>query len=179
MNTPSSRRRGTLAVTLCTLLVTGLMSACSDGVDPDSAASLARADAPGASTPQPAAGADRTPSGVAFTPLMDDHGNVQPVHPAAVPADPAARTQQQRYATREQARALDDALQGDVIWVQVDCCDAAGIDLAVLTAYGLQAAKDLPSTAPVLVQGANLHQAAAAANRLADQGMSRVFLVTN
>ena len=69
-------------------------------------------------------------------------------------------------------------MEGDVIWVQVDCGDAAGIDLSGLTVYSMQALKDLPNTAPVLVHGSNLRMPAAAANRLAEHGMSRVFLLT-
>ena len=165
----------TVAAAAAVLLAAALLPACSDGTaDIDTTASLAHAEEEGAKARAMA----RVPPTAAVAPLMDDDGTVLPSDLRAVPADPAARTQQQRYTTRQQAQALHDALQGDVIWVQVDCCDAAGIDLAVLTVYGMQAAKDLPNTAPVLVHGSNLRRAAAVADRLAEHRMSRVFLVT-
>jgi hypothetical protein len=45
-------------------------------------------------------------------------------------------------------------------------------------AYGVQAAEDLPDSAPVLVRAANLRLGAVAANRLADAGYGSVWLVT-
>ena len=51
-------------------------------------------------------------------------------------------------------------------------------ELAVLIAFGLQAAHDLDKSAPVLVYGRDLRVAASIANWLNDQGYSRVWLVT-
>jgi hypothetical protein len=113
-----------------------------------------------------------------IAPLLDHEGGVMPSDPQAVPADPAARTRRQQYATVAQAEMLMHALPGDVIALQVDCCGDDATHLAVLTAYGLQAAQDLTDSAPVLVHGSDLRQAAIVADRLAEKGMTRVFLVT-
>ena len=109
-------------------------------------------------------------------PLLDDDGFVMPAEPRALPTDTGARTRKGRYASRAQA---DRESGADVIRLTVDCCTAEAADLAVLTAYGLQAAHDLPSTVLVLVDGANLRVAAAVVNRLDDGGLNRVFLVTH
>jgi hypothetical protein len=113
-----------------------------------------------------------------ISPLLADDGSVMPSDPRAVPMDHAARTRQQRYATAAQAEMLAHALRGDVIDLTVDCCGNEALELATLTAYGLQAAQDLPDSAPVFVRGADLRQAAHVADRLAEGGLSRVFLVT-
>lgn len=97
---------------------------------------------------------------------------------AAMPSDPAAQTMARLYLSREQANRLSLVLQGDVIWVEVVCCGRAADDLAIMTAYGLQAAHNLPNTTPFIVQGADSRQAAAVADRLTEQGMPAVFLVT-
>ena len=94
---------------------------------------------------------------------------------AAEPADPGARTRLHRYATRAQADRLSSS---DVLQLTVDCCTADAADLAVLTAYGLQAARDLPSSTPVLVSGTDLRVAAVVVDRLGEAGFSRVLLVT-
>lgn len=112
-------------------------------------------------------------------PLIGDDGSVLAAEPSSVPADHGARTRKGLYAQREQALQLERQLRGDVIWVPVECCGAEGADLAIQVAYGVQAAHDLSSSAPVFVSGADLRQAASVANRLADGGMSRVFLVTS
>ena len=94
------------------------------------------------------------------------------------PADPGARTRAGRYASAAQARQLADALGADAIEIEVGCCGAEAVEQAVGISWGLQAARDLPSQTPVLVRGNDLRLAAAAANRLADGGLTHVWLVT-
>lgn len=108
-------------------------------------------------------------------PLLDDDGRIVPASPLLVPGDAGARTRLGHYASGLQAAELDRALRGDVLHVVVD---EGGAEQAVGIARGLQAAQDLPDSAPVLVRGSNLREAAAVADRLADEGMTRVFLVT-
>ena len=112
--------------------------------------------------------------------LLDDEGRVMPSDPAAVPADPGAKTRAGHYATAAQAEQLERAMTNAAMSTQVDSgFDAAtAADLAVLTVYGLQAAHDLDPHAPVLVRGADLRLGAAFVNRLQDNGFTRVFLVT-
>lgn len=113
-------------------------------------------------------------------PLLDDEGRVMPSDPAAVPADPGARTRAGRYATPAQAAQLEQTMGSTAISTPVDAGgdEAAAADLSVLVAYGLQAAHELDNHAPVLVRGANLRLAAVVANRLEANGFTRVFLVT-
>ena len=113
-------------------------------------------------------------------PLLDDDGAVMPSDPGVMPADAGAKTRAGRYASAAQADQLERALGESAIRTQVDgSFDAAtNADMAVLTVYGLQAAHSLDHTAPVLVRGADLRLAAVVANRLQDNGFTRVFLVT-
>jgi len=108
-------------------------------------------------------------------PLLDDDGRVVPASPLLLPADPGARTRSGQYASGLQAAELERALRGGVLHVVVD---EGGAEQAVGIARGLQAAQDLPDSAPVLVRGSSLREAAAVADRLTDEGMTRVFLVT-
>ena len=144
-------------------LLTGLVSACIVACGGgDEAAESERADA-GAET---------------FSTLLADDGTSMPSMPDTVPADAAARTQTGRYASSQQAEQLERALGDDVIRVNVECCGVAGVDQAIGIAYGVQAAADLPSSAPVLVRSADLRLGALAANRLTDAGHGNVWLVT-
>lgn len=113
-------------------------------------------------------------------PLLDDQGEVQAAPHAAAPGDPAARTRAGHYATEVQAQALEAALGSQAISTRVDngADPAEATGLAVLLVYGQQAAHDLDLRAPVLVRGGDPRLAAVVANRLADEGFSRVFLVT-
>lgn len=115
---------------------------------------------------------------IAAAPLLDDDGQAMPADPAAVPVDAAARTQASRYASAPQADALAAALRGDVIRVELEGEGDMAADLAVMTAYGMQAVRDLPDSTPVLVRGADLAQAARVADRLAAGGYPNVCLVT-
>ena len=110
--------------------------------------------------------------------LLADDGSVLPAGPNSVPVDYGARTRKGLYAQREQALQLERTLRGEVIWVDVACCGTEGADLGVLIAFGMQAAGNLPASVPVFVGGADLRLAASVVNRLADAGLSRVFLLT-
>ncbi len=111
-------------------------------------------------------------------PLLADDGSVMPSDPRAEPADAAAWTEASHYATVRQARMLTGALGDGVFQVEVECCGIEAVDRAVGIMWGLQASYSLPGNTPVLVRGADLRLAAAAANRLASGGMTHVWLVT-
>lgn len=113
-----------------------------------------------------------------IAPLIADDGTPMPADPRAVPVDAGAWTSAQRYATREQAAQLTAARPGDVLEVAVGCCGAEAADLAVWTAYALRAAHDWPRDVPTFVRGDDLRLAASVAERLATDGMTRVWLVT-
>jgi hypothetical protein len=110
--------------------------------------------------------------------LLADDGSSLPSAPDTVPADPAARTKAARYASSQQAEQLERALGEGALHVVVECCGVERVDQAIGIAQGLQAARDLPNSAPVLVRAADLRLGAVAANRLADAGYSQVWLVT-
>ena len=110
--------------------------------------------------------------------LLAEDGLVLQATPYSVPADHGARTRPGLYAQREQALQLERTLRGAVIWVDVACCGTEGADLGVLIAFGMQAAGNLPASVPVFVGGADLRLAASVVNRLAEAGLSRVFLLT-
>ena len=111
-------------------------------------------------------------------PLLADDGSVMPSDPRAEPADAAAWTEARRYATVQQAQMLTGFLGDGVLQVEVECCGIEAVDRAVGIVWGLQASYSLPGQTPVLVSGADLRLAAAAANRLTSGGMTHVWLVT-
>lgn len=111
--------------------------------------------------------------------LLDDQGEPMPAAPKAVPADAGARTRSGLYAQRRQADALEQAMPGRLVRVDVECCDDQAIEFAVASAEIEQITLSLPRSAPILVSGANLRHAAIAADRLAANGATRVFLVTD
>jgi hypothetical protein len=112
-------------------------------------------------------------------PLVDDSGLPQSPLPASVPQRGDELTRAGRYALRAQAEALERALGGAVIWIDVECCVDNAVDTALGTVAGLAAARDLGSSAPVFVTGSDLRMAAAVADQLGSDGHSRVFLVTH
>lgn len=118
------------------------------------------------------------PAAVRAPPLVAQDGTVLPPDPSAVPVDAGAWTQASQYATRGQAAQLGQTLGGRVVEVEVGCCGAEAVDLAVWTTFALRAAHDLPATVPVFVSGRDLRLAAVVANRLGEHGMPRVFLVS-
>ena len=98
--------------------------------------------------------------------------------PGIAPIDVASRTKAGLYASSQQAEGLERSLTGDVINVDIACCGIEGVELALGNAYGMQAARDLPRSAPVLVRAADLRLGASVANGLSDAGFSQVWLVT-
>ena len=96
--------------------------------------------------------------------------------PTEAQAQPAATARVQQL-TPEAAVQMERALHGDVVHVVVDCCDSALVSQSVAVAWGMQAARDLPDSAPMLVEGDNRLLTTQAAQQLADAGMSQVFLV--
>jgi len=147
------------------LLAAALLSACGGG---DHAASRDGSSA----TPLTATSA--------IAPLFDDEGGMMPSDPAAAPADPAAHTRRARYATEAQADQVEAAMGTLSIPVRVAPTqgEVSAVELAVTIVYALQAAHGLQPDAPVFVRGADLRLAAATADRIAEAGYSRVFLVT-
>jgi len=160
MNRTLNRKTHALAA-LSSALLPALLAACGGGAEPE-----VRAQALVATS--------------VVAPLLDDEGRVQLSDSAAVPADPGARTRSARYATPAQAAQLEAALGARAIPVTVEAGPdgSTAVEVAAGIVFGLQAAHDLPSDAPVLVRGAELRLAATLANRLDDAGLSHVFLVS-
>lgn len=69
------------------------------------------------------------------------------------------------------------AQAADTIDIEVGCCEDRHVDEAVGLVWALQAAHDLPRSVPVRLHGADLHLATAAARRLADGGLTHVWVV--
>jgi len=111
-------------------------------------------------------------------PLLDDEGRVLPGDPEAEPADAQARTRAGRYATAAQAEQLAHAGSARVVQVAPAANGPAAIEQAVADARRDLEADATRADAPVLVRGGDLALAARVADRLADAGHGRVFLVT-
>lgn len=153
-----------LAASVAALALAAGLSGCGGVVDAPQEAALPRAE---------------TPAAAVVAPLFDDDGAPAFGDARGRPLDAAAWTRDGRYASAAQARQLAQALGDDgLLDVEVGCCGIEAVDQAVGIAWGLQAAHDLPSRTPVLVRGADLRLAAAAANRLSNGGLSMVWLVT-
>jgi hypothetical protein len=158
-------------------LAAGLLAACGGAPDAGDARPVqARAQAPLHEQAQVQVQAQAQAQAI-VPPLMADDGSLYASQPQAVPADAGAWTRQARYATTAQAEQLERSLGDAALAVEVGCCGVDAVERAVGTVWGLQAARDLPMDAPVLLRGSNLRLVAAAANRVADGGMSRVWLV--
>jgi hypothetical protein len=110
--------------------------------------------------------------------LLSPFGHVLPPAPELLPADDSVRTRSGAYITRGQADALAGELRGDVVWVDVGCCGESAIDTAQGHVAGMMAADNLADDAPVFVSGADLAAAATVVDRLSEQRLTRVFLVT-
>jgi hypothetical protein len=98
---------------------------------------------------------------------------------------PAAQADEVQAApavmAHKQAQELDQSLNGDVLWVNADCCGSLGANVAVGVTvgitYAMQAAGNLPDSVPVFVTGADQQLVGKVVNRLAEGGMRRVFQV--
>jgi hypothetical protein len=93
-----------------------------------------------------------------------------------VAAEARPRVPARSYATADEALAIARDAPRRAIEVDVACCDDVDADLAVFTAYGLQAGWNLPDDAPVLVRG-DLAMAESVADRLTRAGFERVWVV--
>jgi hypothetical protein len=113
----------------------------------------------------------------AATTLLDDLGQPMPPDGTTTTNDSAVRALGVRLASRQQADQLQAALPDETISVDAGCCGTEAADIAVLMVWGEQAARNLDRAAPVLVRGADQRLAATVARRLADAGMSRVWVV--
>ena len=127
----------------CALAAT--LGACGGGFDDEDATLLFQAAAPAAApTTRPLLQRDGTPS----APL-----------PQAVPRRGDEMTFAGLYALRAQARALERAFAGQVVWVDEACCHGDGgsndVDLAFGLVAGEIAARDLNAKAP-LFEGSEL-----------------------
>jgi hypothetical protein len=111
-------------------------------------------------------------------PLFADDGSLMPSLPEARPKDTGARTRAGRYATPAQAEQLQRTLGERVLTVNIGCCGHDEFETAIEVLYGTQAVLDLDRHTPVLVRALDLRLGAAAAERLADEGYTRVFLVS-
>jgi hypothetical protein len=104
------------------------------------------------------------------TALLDESGHAMP----SAATDAATGVPR---ATARQAADLEQALGLDAIRVEVDGEGAEATKRAVLIVYGVQAAHDLPSSAPVLVRGSDLQSVRAVVQQLAAAGFSRIWIV--
>ncbi len=111
--------------------------------------------------------------------LLDDEGQPRPSDPQAVPADPAARTHAQRYASATQADDLQRALGDDAVRITLPCCRAAeaAAAQAQLVAWAERA---LASPAPhaVLIASEDLRAAARLADGIEAAGLGPVWVIT-
>jgi len=107
-----------------------------------------------------------------------DRANTPASDPAAMPADHAARTRPGLYLRRADAERWERRLRGDVVWLDAGCCAGDEAEMALLIAYGMQAAKNLGNDAPFFVSGSDQRLAATLVNRLAETGSPQAFLVT-
>ncbi len=110
--------------------------------------------------------------------LLSPFGHVPPPAAELLPADAGVRTRSGAYVTHEQADALAGELRGDVVWVDVGCCGGAALEQAQGHVAGMLAADNLADDAPVFVSGDIAATAAQLVDRLSEQGLTRVFLVT-
>jgi hypothetical protein len=115
-----------------------------------------------------------------IAPLLDDEGRVMPADPAAVPADPSARTRAGLYATEAQAAQVESVMAESALSVRVtpEGVAAGTVERALLGLEQAVRAGSWPASATLFVRGTDLRHAARAADRLHDAGYTRVFLVT-
>ncbi len=107
-------------------------------------------------------------------PLRDADGRPLPPRPEAVPRDPNAHTRAGLYATGAQAMALEAALGAAVLHIEV----TGPPEAALAAVRRTLARRGLPPSAPILLAGRDLVQAARAADALQAAGHPAVWLVT-
>jgi hypothetical protein len=81
-----------------------------------------------------------------------------------------------QQASRELAERMTAQLAGEVLWVDVSCCNANLVENAAATRQALRDSA-LEDDTPVFVTGTDLRLAAQVAERLARDGLSQVILV--
>lgn len=106
--------------------------------------------------------------------LVDDDGFAMPFVATVEPTDNAAHTRDRRYASREQAARLSDALGTNAMTVELSRDDAATFD-SVVKAQTNRAAQ---AQGAVFVRATDLRLGAAFVDRLAAAGVENVWLVT-
>ena len=106
--------------------------------------------------------------------LVDDEGLAMPSVSTVEPTDNAAHTRDRRYASREQAERLSDALGTSAMTVELSRDDAAIFD-SVVQAHANRAAREQGA---VFVRASDLRLGAAFVDRLAAAGVENVWLVT-
>jgi hypothetical protein len=153
------------------------LAACGGEAPPQATAATAATAAPNpgparaATAPlhaAPAAAAARQGSAPSADPRCADVGPARA--PDAAGAIPP-------LAGAAEAERLAAARCGAVVWVQVACCGEAARELAVLAAFGQQAAQELGDHALFIVHGERLEDAADVVDRLTIAGHPRVMLV--
>ena len=169
------RTRTRLSTPLLTLplaaagLAALLLTACGDSALP--AASDPRAQEAAASAFISIAGS---------APLLDDNGLAVPSIPDSVPADAAAQTRAGRYATAMQAAQLEHAFGDSLLRLELAGPAAGAVEQAMQRAARAQSEAPIDAATPVLVYAmGHLRAAAVVAERLSDDGHSRVWVVTN
>ncbi len=119
----------------------------------------------------------------AAAPLLDDEGHPTSAAPQAVPQRSDEMARSGLYALRAQALALEQALGGDVVWIDDGCCNddfgVPDVHLALGMTAGTMAARDLNRNAPVFVALQDRRQGAALTDRFVAAGYTRVFLITD
>jgi hypothetical protein len=106
--------------------------------------------------------------------LVDDEGLPMPAVAMIVPADAAAQTRDQRYASHLQADRLRSALGSSALTVDLLHDDAAAFD----TVVAARADGATRGHRAVFVTASDLRLGAAFADRLATAGVENVWLVT-
>lgn len=159
--TPAAARR--MAALASTALL-ALLAACGGAEPPASEADGRATIASAATSPIPT--------------LLADDGSAMPSMPQAVPRDAGARTRAGRYASPAQAEQLERAMAASLVRVTLRGSGLAAVEEGAGLVYGLLAAMNLPDSAPVLIEGADLRAAAALVDRLAANGVTNTWLVT-
>lgn len=118
------------------------------------------------------------PTSWPVAPLLSDDGSPMPSAPQAVPTDSGAHTRAGRYASPAQAEQLERTIGPGLVRVAVRGSGADAVEEGAGLVQTQLAAMKLPTSAPVLIEGADPRAAAALVNRLAAEGVVNTWLVT-
>lgn len=160
-----SRLRAALFATSTVLAAGGPVAGCGGGAADDTAMAAAAEAGEGAGADL-APGSERT--AWAAVGRTED-----------APSSPGGRARAGTILRSSTATAerLEQAESGRVVYVEVECCGAPAVEQALAIAFGMQAARDLPTSAPFVVRAADAHLGALAADRLVEMGVPKVLLV--